>query len=162
MSARACSTCRHGAVVVSRYPYVSGPSWLTPGPTGPDRRVLWPGSRPRPTGRDAAHTLPVRAARLPTRGGVRWLAPWCRRAHKGAQGPGGPARKRPPPRGMRRGRRPWHRPAGSRSRLCPTPHPAQRGGPGGPRTRSTAQQRPYFKSSPHLAYGLAGYPRCVV
>ena len=48
------------------------------------------------------------------RGGARGPAPWCRRARAGARGPGGPARRRPPPRGTRRGRRPWRRPAGSR------------------------------------------------
>ena len=111
-------------------PCVPGPSRPAPVPAGPGRRAPGPGPRPRPTGRGTAHTLPVASARLPTRGGDRWPAPGCRRPRAGARGPGGPARRRPPPRGTRRGRRPWHRPAGSRSRPCPTPRPAGHGGPG--------------------------------
>ena len=58
---------------------VQRPSRPAPVPAGPDRRAPGPGPRPRPTGRGAAHSLPVRPARLPTRGGARWPAPRCRR-----------------------------------------------------------------------------------
>ena len=121
---------RHGAVGVSRYPEYMGHPGQHPSQPGPIVERPGQGLGLAQQGEAPPMLSQCASARLPTRGGARWPAPWCRRARAGARGPGGPARRRPPPRGTRRGRRPWRRPAGSRSRPCPTPRPAGHGAPG--------------------------------
>ena len=112
------SSCSTWAILASTRPSRARSSSARPGP------------RPRPTGRGAAHTLPVALSARPNARRRSMASPLVSRARAGARGPGGPARRRPPPRGTRRGRRPWRRPAGSRSRPCPTPRPAGHGAPG--------------------------------
>ena len=105
---------RHGAVGNLPSPEYLGHPWPAPAPAGPDRRA--PGQDLGLAQQGAAPSMLSQCAQraIDSEAELDGPTPGVAVVGQVRREPGGPGRKRPPPRGTRLGHRPWRRPAGSR------------------------------------------------